>query len=764
MASAGGPLIVDPNTQKAYTYGPGTVPVYYDLGNFGTVVDYSTNPPTTVVFDNAFGKKLVETGFAAWSNIATSAFRGSVIGDFSQFGLPNIDSTNITDIIGGPEHEGVFVIFDEDGSIMENFFGVSPAVLGISSPQYSIAGTTTITMSWTVLNGQAIDPQDTTGQYIQGVATHEFGHSLGMAHTQTNGAAYFFQDNVGPDSCTNLPYNTGLTSADIETMYPYINPAVGGTGMAQANIHTLDTIGAFSDLYPGPGWPNAYATITGKILGLDGKQLTGVNVIARNIADPYVDTTSAISGQMTQGLLGPDGTFTLHGLKPGAQYVVYTDAIAAGGYPTPPMWFLPGPERFWSGPVASAAAIYNPCQYGTVKASAGKSTKADIQFTHKPGTPMLYLLGYGTGVGSLTGDGNTAVGNYGRGGPVFTWTAKTGVTIMPTVYTTGEKTTISPNGEYISTNLLDVNSDNSLGAYRWDSKHGWLAVAPIGSCGTDTTSNFAVANDGSVLGLAYNTCTDYHAFRWNPSSGSIILPSATTKLDGTPANSRVDEVSADGTVAVGWEEVWWGGWNAGLWTGVSGGGATPHTITDVNGDSVGEAFTVSGDGSTIGGMVYQGQYPFDGSGWRRKTNDTDLQYFPTLPDTSSANPYAMNSDGSVMVGFSGNPFLDFVYGPFIWTKELGTASLDNFVTLMGGSLGQLYSLNQPTTMSFDGTTIGGWSAGNLDYVGWVLQIKNAYVCHPSNGGNSKFTTLSVSFPVDFDKHLAAGDTPGPCKQ
>ena len=210
VASAGGPLIVDPNTQKAYTFGPGTVPVYYDLGNFGTVVDYSTDPPTTVVFDNNFGKKLVETGIASWSNIATSSFRGSVIGDFSQIGLPNIDSTNVTDIIGGQEREGVFVIFDEDGSIMENFFGVSPAVLGISSPQYAIEGTTTITMSWTVLSGQAIDPQDTTGQYIQGVATHEFGHSLGMAHTQTNGAAYFFQDNVGPDSCSNLPYNTGL--------------------------------------------------------------------------------------------------------------------------------------------------------------------------------------------------------------------------------------------------------------------------------------------------------------------------------------------------------------------------------------------------------------------------------------------------------------------------------------------------------------------------------------------------------------------------
>ena len=70
-------------------------------------------------------------------------------------------------------------------------------------------------------------------------------------------------------------------------MYPYINPYVGGTGMAQANLHTTDTLASFSDLYPGPGWPSSYGTITGKMYDIDGKtELTGVNVIARNIADP----------------------------------------------------------------------------------------------------------------------------------------------------------------------------------------------------------------------------------------------------------------------------------------------------------------------------------------------------------------------------------------------------------------------------------------------------------------------------------------------
>jgi hypothetical protein len=122
----------------------------------------------------------------------------------------------------------------------------------------------------------------------------------------------------------------------------------------------------------------------------------------------------------------------------------------------------------------------------------------------------------------------------------------------------------------------------------------------------------------------------------------------------------------------------------------------------------------------------------------------------------------LNQDGSVMVGFSGDPFWDFTYGPFIWTKQLGTANLDDFVKLMGGDLLGLSSLYTPNTMSADGSTIGGWSGGYLGYTGWVLQIKKAYVCHATAPG--KYITLSVGFPGGFDQQLANGDTAGPCQQ
>ena len=86
---------------------------------------------------------------------------------------------------------GVYVVFDADGSIMQNFFGAGPERAGNFQPAVCRCAAT-ITMSWTVLNGTAIDFQDADPYHFQGVATHEFGHALGMAHTQTNGAAFFY--------------------------------------------------------------------------------------------------------------------------------------------------------------------------------------------------------------------------------------------------------------------------------------------------------------------------------------------------------------------------------------------------------------------------------------------------------------------------------------------------------------------------------------------------------------------------------------------
>ena len=82
-------------------------------------------------------------------------------------------------------------------------------------------------------------------------------------------------------------------------------------------------------LYPAPGYRARTGTIKGRVVAKDGtSELTGINVIARRTDDPF-DAISRISGDLTQGWLGPDGRFEMTGLTPGASYLVYIDELGA---------------------------------------------------------------------------------------------------------------------------------------------------------------------------------------------------------------------------------------------------------------------------------------------------------------------------------------------------------------------------------------------------------------------------------------------------
>jgi hypothetical protein len=144
-----------------------------------------------------------------------------------------------------------------------------------------------------------------------------------------------------------------------------------------------------------------------------------------------------------------------------------------------------------------------------------------------------------------------------------------------------------------------------------------------------------------------------------------------------------------------------------------------------------------------------------------------MEFVAPLPgDAAPAEPAAMSRDGTVMVGFSGNPFLSFNPGPFIWTRQMGTMNLDEFVRGQGTAMEQWSSLWEPVAVSNDGRTISGWGYGFLGGAGWVLRIETAFVCHaPSRVKGKKpvsSETLNVEFPGKFDEHLAHGDSVGRC--
>jgi hypothetical protein len=164
------------------------------------------------------------------------------------------------------------------------------------------------------------------------------GHGINLAHTQLNGAVGFFGDDIGPAGCIP-PYGGFPLITQLETMYPFIDPSVGtGSGPAQGTVEGLDDVASLSDIYPDAGWPNGYGTISGVIYESDGvTEVTGANVIIRNVANPFGDCSSMLSGAFSQGDAGLDGSYAFHGLTPGASYVVYVDQIVAGGFSTTPV-------------------------------------------------------------------------------------------------------------------------------------------------------------------------------------------------------------------------------------------------------------------------------------------------------------------------------------------------------------------------------------------------------------------------------------------
>ena len=318
-----------------------------------------------------------EAAFGRWQSIPTATATYLNHGP-----MPfDIDETNFAPFIqnlffGTNVADGFSpIVYDEDGDIFFALFGFS-GVLGFASTDTRDADGNPIE-AVSFLNGGSILGGFPLADFL-GVIVHEFGHYSGLGHTVVNGQSVAFGDASGP-----TPFDTyGPSPTDqVETMYPF---ALQGGG--EATPHA-DDIGFYSFLYPSATFFGGTGTISGTVLDPTGMiGLTGVNVIARNVADPFVDAVSAISGDR-----GVAGEYTINGLTPGAQYTVHIDQILQGGFSTPPIQ-LPGPEEFHNGGSESNNVDFpdEPSEATLVPAHAGiPTTGIDVIFNApRPGDPL----------------------------------------------------------------------------------------------------------------------------------------------------------------------------------------------------------------------------------------------------------------------------------------------------------------------------------------------------------------------------------------
>jgi len=367
------------------------VPFAYPGG--GTDIPFNPDQGGLGPLTNAQGVAAVEQAFQAWADVATSS------ATFLNAGLMpfDVDITNFAPILNPTAPDGLSpIVFDEDGSIFTLLFGPGSGILGFAGPDFGNFATCELIEGSAFLNG----PEFGDLIVAEDIMVHEFGHYINLGHVELNGQLVPFSE--GGDTSGPTPDDTTfgtpsfLGTEVIETMYPFYFSTTPSGQVGMRTPHA-DDIASISIIYPAPDFASTTGTISGRILFPNGTtRASGVNVIARNISNPFVDAVSTFSGAYTDSTSQADpnvGVFTLSGLTPGEQYAVFIDEVTAlaGRFSNPILQPLLGPEEYWNGAdEANSNPPDDPLVYELITVAAGSPViDVDIIFNQPaPGEPL----------------------------------------------------------------------------------------------------------------------------------------------------------------------------------------------------------------------------------------------------------------------------------------------------------------------------------------------------------------------------------------
>jgi hypothetical protein len=260
-------------------------------------------PSANLVINKAGGLLAIASdGFPAGGDVQTAQQFLNVIGDPTVQATPDPNSCN-----GGGQSP---IIFDADGTIFDAL-GLPPEVIGFAFQCDFNPTTGKVISAGAVLNGRFQDginnPSgnnfELTKDEFDQAFTHEFGHFLGLGHSQINVDLFLKAISGSSYTCTTDD------TAGMPLMFPVLGLCPAKV-TASVPMIAVDDAAWISKLYPVGSPPPAgkssfaaaYGSVTGSVFFSDGvTPAQGVNIIARNTSLPRRNAVSAVSGDLFTG-------------------------------------------------------------------------------------------------------------------------------------------------------------------------------------------------------------------------------------------------------------------------------------------------------------------------------------------------------------------------------------------------------------------------------------------------------------------------------